>query len=124
MFIRFAVPLALVVLLGYGLVEAYPVLAGPRIVLVSPEDGARVAGGVLTVAGTAYRIQDLSFDGGVLLMDERGAFSTTVALPAGDDILSLTGRDRFGRTTGVLRRVVVPAFPSAATSSVSITTNP
>lgn len=123
MWSRSIIPLALVGVLGYGLVEAYPLLAGPSIVLSAPLDGATAADGTVTVSGIAKRIQDLSLDGMPVLPDENGAFSESFALPAGGAILSLTGRDRFGRATTIERRIIVLPAPAetgpAATSSAN-----
>jgi hypothetical protein len=105
--LRIAIAAVLVAVLAYGFFEARPLLLGPRIVLDSPVEGYSSPDGTVTVSGTAYRSNALTLDGGPLLMDESGHFSTTLTLPSGGAILSLTATDRFGRTRTVERDVVV-----------------
>ncbi len=123
MFIRIAAPVAIVFLLGYGLIEAYPLLAGPSVSLATPQAGAFLPNGVVTVSGRALRVQNLTLDGAPLLPDESGAFSATFSLPPGDDILTLSATDRFGRARTLTRTVVVPVMPVASSSTATTTTN-
>lgn len=97
--IRFLATLTLIIVAGYGLIKAWPLLSGPELVLTSPTLGAVSPDGFITVSGKALHTQSLSLDGGPLLLDEQGNFSRTLLLPRGGVILSLTATDRFGRTT-------------------------
>ena len=106
--IRLAVVAVLILLTGYGLIKAWPLLSGPEIVLDSPADGATIGDGFVTISGTAKYARNLSLDGGPLLMDEQGHFSTTQLLPRGTAILGLTATDRFGHTKSAKRTVFVP----------------
>lgn len=107
MLLRIAIGIVLLLVVGYGLFEARPLLLGPVIVLSSPAEGYGSPDGTVTVSGTAYRATALALDGGALLMDENGHFSITLTLPSGGAILSLTATDRFGRTRMEQRDVVV-----------------
>lgn len=104
---RVIIGVVLLALAGYGLMEARPLLLGPRIVLASPAPGMESADGFVTVAGTAYRTQSLSLNGGPLLIDNSGKFYQILTPPSGGAILSLTATDRFGRTHSVERTVIV-----------------
>ncbi len=108
MFLRILIGLALALLLIYGLVKAYPLLSGPAIHLDSPAAYATLPDGFVTVSGTALRTETLTLNSGVLLIDENGRFSTSLTLPSGDAILSLTARDRFGRAVSESRVVHIP----------------
>lgn len=107
MLARIAIGAVLVALAAYGLMEARPLLLGPRIVLDSPVDGSVSPDGFVDVSGTAYRTQSLTLDGAPLLIDESGKFHTLLTFPSGGVILSLTAADRFGRTHRVTRTVAV-----------------
>jgi len=107
MLARGAIGVVLAALLAYGLMEARPLLLGPRIVLDSPADGQAFPDGFVAVSGTAYRTRTLMLDGAPLLIDESGKFYTLLTLPSGGAILSLTATDRFGRATSVRRTVLV-----------------
>ena len=76
MFTRSAIAIVLLILVGYGVVEAIPLVSGPSLTLTSPTDGATIANGLVTIAGHARRVNALSLDGAPLLTDEHGDFST------------------------------------------------
>ena len=98
----------LIILMGYGLTEAWPLITGPRIVLTAPANDATVEGGVVTVSGTVFHEVSLALDGAPVLPDEKGAFSSTLAFPEGSSILTLVAKDRFGRTASLTRTIYVP----------------
>jgi hypothetical protein len=96
----------LALLAAYGAIEAYPLLAGPAIVLAAPADGEATSDPV-TVAGRVARATAFTLDGVPLIPDENGDFSQVLAFPAGSSILELTARDRFGRTVTLTRTIDV-----------------
>jgi len=110
---RYLIAAVLILLVGYGLVEAWPLLAGPTLRVDSPREGAPFPGGIVTVKGVASRIALLTLDGAPLLHDENGAFLTTLTFPQGASILTFVATDRFGRRVSTTRSIFVP-----------ITTNP
>lgn len=103
-----AVIVLLVILAGYGAIEARPLVMGPTLSLASPADGTVVEGGILTVSGHATRAVALMLDGAPVLPTENGSFSQTLSLPRGGSYLTLTATDRFGRTVSRTRNVFVP----------------
>ena len=108
MLIRGAIALALLLLFGYGLIEAYPLISGPSLTVTSPINGYTSTDGFVTVAGKAARVSSLSLNGDPLLIYENGAFSRFIVLPKGGAILSLTATDRFGRSITKQESVYVP----------------
>jgi hypothetical protein len=100
--------IALVLLAGYGVFKAVPLLSGPEITLSSPTEGQSFAGGFALIEGTASHTENLSLNGAPLLIDAKGHFSTTLVLPHGGAILSLTATDRFGKSESVRRTIFVP----------------
>ena len=103
---KLLVGIVLAIVVIYGLVEAYPLLAGPSITLSSPKNGAELTDPV-AIAGVAHRAATLTLDGAPLTPDQDGSFSATLAFPSGTSILMLTARDRFGRTITITRTIVV-----------------
>lgn len=93
---------------GYGGIEAWPLLAGPEISLTSPANDASFPGGIVTVAGKALRIAQLTLDGTTVLHDQDGSFSSTLTFPRGGSILTIVATDRFGRTVDTTRNIFVP----------------
>lgn len=108
MLVRGAIGFLLLLILGYGLLKAYPLLAGPQLFIESPAEGATVADGFLTVAGTVRYGETLAVNGARLLIDEHGRFTDTLTLPYGNAILLLSASDRFGRRVTETRTVYVP----------------
>lgn len=106
--IRIAVAVVLSLLVLYGLKEGYPLIAGPSLSIESPVDYASAENGQILVAGVAKHTETLTLNGGILLIDERGRFSTSLTLPQGGAILSLTATDRFGRSVTERRTVYIP----------------
>ena len=93
---------------GYGLVEAWPLLAGPALRVESPVEGAGVPDGVLSVKGVARRVSELTLNGAPLYHEEDGAFEAELAFPRGGSILTLVAADRFGRRIIETRTIFVP----------------
>lgn len=100
--------LVLATLVGYGLWEAYPLVAGPSLVITEPVQGARYPDGVVTVTGWAGRAATLTLDGNPLFAEESGRFNTTLAFAHGGSILTFTATDRFGRSVTRQRYIYVP----------------
>ena len=100
--------ITLSLLVGYGVIKAVPLLLGPDIRIDAPLDGTTIEDGFMTISGTAVHTRSLTLNGAPFLIDENGRFETTLLLPKGGDILSLTATDRFGRQTNVERTVYIP----------------
>lgn len=100
--------IVLLLLLGYGLLEARHLISGPSITLAVPSDYTTFPGGFITVSGTVDNTENLSLNGGPLPIDEEGYFEKTVVYASGGGILSLTATDRFGRSVTERRTIFVP----------------
>jgi len=105
---RTAAAITLTILVGYGLVKAGPLLLGPSIQVDTPTNHQSLEDGFITISGTAVNTQDLELNGAPFLINEQGRFSTTLLLPKGGAILTLSATDRFGRRASVERSVFVP----------------
>ena len=108
MLVRGAIAIALLILLGYGAMEARPLVSGPSLALTSPADGQTSPDGLITVSGRAMRVSELTINGDPVLMEEHGAFSRLIVLPRGGAILTVVATDRFGRTITKQESVYVP----------------
>lgn len=103
-----AAAVTLSLLAVYGVIKAVPILLGPDIKIDSPVEGQATQDGFMTISGTAIHTQELTLNGAPFLIDEKGRFSTTILVPPGGAILTLSATDRFGRKTSVERTVFVP----------------
>jgi hypothetical protein len=106
--LRLGTAIVLILLAAYGAAKALPLVSGPHISLASPTQYQSFSDGFVKVEGVASHTENLSLDGAPLLINASGRFSTTLVLPHGGAILSLTATDRFGKSTGVTRTIFVP----------------
>jgi hypothetical protein len=106
--LRTLVVIVLLLVLLYGGYRAIPLLSGPDIELMSPTEGQSFPDGFTAIEGIASHSESLSLNGAPLLIDEAGHFKTSLVLPPGGAILSLTATDRFGKSITVRRSVFVP----------------
>jgi len=106
---RYLTVAILVLLAVYGLIEAWPLVAGPSLTIESPLDGATIpSDGILTVTGVVNRVTAFTLNGAPLLHDQNGNFSSTLTFPRGGSILTFVVADRFGRTIRETRTIFVP----------------
>ncbi len=105
--IRYALIVVLVLLVGYGAMEARPIVLGPTLTLINPQSGG-LATSTITVSGRVSRAVALSVNGAPVLPNEDGTWSDVLTLPTGSGILTVTATDRFGRSITKTRTVFVP----------------
>lgn len=105
---RYLIGAVLLILAGYGIAEAWPLLTGPSISIASPADNASYQGGIVAVSGKAKRASAITLNGAPLLRDQNGEFSSTLTFPLGGTILTFVATDRFGRTVTARRSIFVP----------------
>ena len=105
---RYILGAILLILIGYGLIEAWPLLAGPSLTIESPLENSSVPEGIVTIAGQARRAASLTLNGAPLLHDQEGRFSSTLTFPEGGSILTFVVTDRFGRSRIETRTIFVP----------------
>jgi len=105
---RYLTIVVLILLAGYGLIEAWPLIVGPTISITSPTNDATIPTGIVTVSGDVARAASFTLNGASLLHDQSGGFSSTLTFPRGRSILIFVAVDRFGRTVTVMRAIFVP----------------
>jgi len=95
-----AIIIAFVLLMvGYTAYEIQKVVFGPRITILSPENGFLATSSAIEIIGTAKNIQDISLDDNKIFTDEQGNFKEELLLSYGYNIITLKANDKFGRGT-------------------------
>ncbi len=86
-------------LIGYSLFQVHKIMTGPTIELSLPHD-ALVTGpnNRLHLKGIAANIAFISLNDNPIYVDETGAFSESLLLNPGYNIIKLYGKDKFGKT--------------------------
>lgn len=92
--------------IAYGLFKAYPLVAGPRIVIYSPADGDYVASTTFEVSGKVTRANIITLQGRPITIDTEGHFSETLVAQAPYTILVLVAQDHYGETVSKTVRVL------------------
>jgi hypothetical protein len=105
---RYVIGAVLLLLIVYGFVKAWPLLAGPSLLITSPVEGEAFSGGIVSITGRASRAASLTLDGAPLLHDQDGNFSSTLTFPEGGSILTFVVTDRFGKSVTIRRTIFVP----------------
>lgn len=106
--IKYLIGAVLLIGVCYGGIEAWPLIAGPTLVIASPTNNATSANGIVSVGGKVERTAILTLDGTTVLHDQNGSFSSTLTFPRGGSILTFVATDRFGRTVTATRAIFVP----------------
>jgi len=106
--LRYLIAAVLALLVLYGALEAWPLIAGPSLTITSPLENATFPGGIVAVEGRAPRATELSLNGMLLLRDQEGGFSSTLTFPRGGSLLTFVATDRFGKTVTATRAIYVP----------------
>ena len=100
--------LVLFFVIGYGILEAWPLIKGPSISISFPMDNASFPGGIVVIRGSAPHAAQLTLDGAPIIHEENGEFSSTLTFPRGASLLTLAATDRFGRRVTETRTIFVP----------------
>ena len=97
-------------LLGYGLFEARRIIAGPLIVIESPQNGGATSSPAVTIRGVARNIAFLTINDRPAFTDEAGNFFERVSAPPGYTVFTVEGKDRFGRESKAQIHITILNF--------------
>lgn len=81
----------------YGIWRSFNYSLGPSIEINEPIDGTSIISPTTLVKGRALRINDLSLNGKMILVDQEGNFSETIVVFPGLNTITLSASDQFGR---------------------------
>ncbi len=95
-----------VLLVLYILFQARFLILGPVITIDSPRDGDHVSSNVIIVKGKAQNISYISMNDRPIYIDSNGNWSEKFIAPEGLSIIKLSAKDRFGRETEKILRIV------------------
>ena len=88
-----------VIILVYIFLRSLNYIKGPNIYISEPTNGATVDANSVSIKGQAQRISNLYMNGNPITIDEKGNFNKTVGVLNGSNMITLEGKDRFGRIT-------------------------
>lgn len=85
--------------IGYAYFALHAYLRGPQIIVWSPQNGATMEQSYTVIEGMARGIAYFYLDDRQIFTDEAGYFKESLLLYPGYNIIVLSAKDRFGRTT-------------------------
>jgi hypothetical protein len=94
--------LLVVVILLYAFFNARLLIAGPEIIIKSPENGLSFDTPFIEIVGEARNTSFISMNGNTVYINEENEFREKLLLPPGTSIIKIDARDRFERSTEVL----------------------
>lgn len=95
-----------VVFVGYTLYEIQKVVLGPRIEVLSPQNGSLVSNSFTEIVGTAKNITEINLNDRKIYIDEQGNFKEGLLLSYGYNALVIKASDKFGRKTEKVLEVI------------------
>jgi hypothetical protein len=98
------------IIAGYGLFEARRIIAGPEIVITSPENGSATSTTGVIISGNAQNISFLTINDRPYYTDKQGDFTELISAPTGFTVFTVAATDRFGRRTSKSVSITVLAY--------------
>ena len=89
--------LAVLALVGYALFATRFLIEGPVITIETPQNGMALSSSLITIAGEAKNIVELTLNDRKIFMSPEGKFSDSLLLSYGYNRMTLRAEDRFGR---------------------------
>ncbi len=98
--IRIGIILAIALgLVFYGAFQVRSLALGPQISIITPENGAISSTTETTISGIAKNVAFMTLDGRQIFTDENGQFIEDIILSKGYNVVTIYGRDKFGKET-------------------------
>lgn len=111
---------AVVGLLTYLTMQLMKIVQPPAIDVASPADGVIVTGQEVKIEGKTEREVDLRINGEPVFLNENGAFSDTLTLQDGMNVITIVGKKKYGQPQTLTRHVIVePEKPQAAAPEIA-----
>lgn len=104
-------------LVFYGYRQSKDLMRGPEIQVYEPINGTEVEDPMVEIKGMASRVAFINLNGRQIFVNESGEFSEKLLLAPGYNIIKLSGKDKFGKTTNKLIEVIFNSlvYPSSQT---------
>ncbi|MFA6536680.1 MAG: hypothetical protein WC250_01475 [Candidatus Paceibacterota bacterium] len=83
---------------GYAFYQSKNLREGPLLMVDTPLNGSLATTSLITIAGTAKNITAISLNGRAIYVDETGHFDEKLLLSYGYNIITLSAKDKFGRS--------------------------
>ncbi len=96
---------------------------GPRLAFLSPSDGETLNGPIIEVTGSAKNVSFLTLNDKQIFINDDGEFRERLLPSSGLVILTLKGKDRFGREKKLQEKIIVLGDKPVQKASTTPETN-
>lgn len=86
------------VIIGYAVFQTRGIIAGPQIIVDTPENGSTATSSLLTLSGRIERSKSAFIDDRPIFVDLEGRFFERLLLQKGYNIIDIKATDAQGRT--------------------------
>lgn len=90
--------LLLLTALSYGGWRAYPLIAGPNVVITSPKNDDVLPSGTFSITGKASRVKNIEVQGRPIPIDQDGNFTEILVSQSPYTILVIKATDFYDKT--------------------------
>lgn len=114
------------IVIGYSYFVLDDFIRGPRIVILSPENGFSTTTPVIIISGKAIHTNNLTVNDAPTPVDLGGNFSSQLILSPGYNIMKVVAKDNYARTEEKTLEIVlvVPKKEVSATSTPATNITP
>ena len=88
----------LFIVIGYAIFATHDFILGPSLSITEPANGSSFTYPNIQIKGVAKRIQNISFNGNSITIDDKGNFNEVALLAPGYNIFTFIILDKFGRS--------------------------
>ncbi len=92
--------------LGYTVYEMQRIVFGPKIEIISPQNGSLISNSLTEVLGIAKNIKEIYMNDRKIFVDEQGNFKEEMLLSYGYNVIAIKASDKFGRSTEKIIEVI------------------
>lgn len=104
--------------IGYLGLQIRRIITPPVLNIYSPIEGSLSANSETSIEGQTEKECHLTINGQDIHVDESGRFSTSISLGTGVNTINFSSTKKHGKTTEIVRHIIVKETPSVETLSV------
>jgi hypothetical protein len=103
---QYSIGFLVIISLLYGCFRAYPLIAGPSVIIYNPHDGDTVASTTFEISGQVSRVKEITIQGRPIPIGTDGHFAEVIMAQAPYSILVITATDFYGKSITKTLRVL------------------
>lgn len=94
-----ATSIVVLLIIAFAVWRSLNYARGPHITIEQPTNGSEITTSYITIIGRVERSTNLLINDSAINIDEKGNFTDDIVIFPGVNIITVTARDQFGRST-------------------------